>query len=145
MAERVRVARHWQSGTTSDLTCAEDLLCASFPRYIFLMTLFIFGCTGSSLLPAGFSLVAESRCYSLVAWASHCSGFFCCKAGDLGTRDSVVAASGLSSCSSQALEHRLSSGGTWNLAALWRVGPSQTRDQTHVSCTGKPGKPKPLK
>ena len=30
MAERVRVARRWRSGATSDLTCAEDLLRASF-------------------------------------------------------------------------------------------------------------------
>ena len=44
--------------------------------------------------------------------ASHCGGFSCCKTRALGTLASVVAACGLSSCSSQALEHRLSSCGT---------------------------------
>jgi len=39
------------------------------------------------------------------AWAYHCDGFSCCRAQALGTQDSVVAAHGLSSCSSQALEH----------------------------------------
>ena len=34
------------------------------------------------------------------AWASHCSDFSCCKAQTLGTW-------GLSSCGSEALEHRL--------------------------------------
>ena len=45
------------------------------------------------------------------AWASHCGGFSCCGAPALGTRASVVAAHGLSSCGSQALECRLSSCG----------------------------------
>ena len=44
--------------------------------------------------------------------ASHCGGFSCCRAWALGARISVVAAGGLSICSSQALEHRLSSCGT---------------------------------
>ena len=43
--------------------------------------------------------------------ASHCSGFSCCGVRALGTRASVVAAHGLSSCGSQALERRLSSCG----------------------------------
>ena len=44
-------------------------------------------------------------------WASHCGGFSCCRAWALGAWASVVAARGLSSCGSWALEHRLSSGG----------------------------------
>ena len=43
------------------------------------------------------------------AWASHCGGFSCCRAWALGARASVVVARGLSSCSTQALERRLSS------------------------------------
>ena len=48
----------------------------------------------------------------LIAWASHCGGFSCCGARALGVQASVVAACGLSSCGSRALEHRLSSCGT---------------------------------
>ena len=47
------------------------------------------------------------------AWASHCSGFSCCRAWALGMRTSVVVARGLSSCGSRALECRLSSCGAW--------------------------------
>ena len=42
---------------------------------------------------------------------SHCSGFSCCGAQAPGARASVVAARGLSSCGSRALECRLSSCG----------------------------------
>ena len=41
--------------------------------------------------------------------ASHCGAFSCSGAWALGTWASVVVAHGLSSCGSQALEHRLSS------------------------------------
>ena len=37
------------------------------------------------------------------AWASHCSGFSCCRAQALGARASVVAAQMLRSCGSQTL------------------------------------------
>ena len=71
----------------------------------------------------GLSLVAASGGYSSCsARASHCSGFSCCRAQAVGVRASVVAAHGpqraqasvvvargLSSCGTQALEHRLSS------------------------------------
>ena len=45
------------------------------------------------------------------AWASHCGGFSCCGAQALGAWATVVVARGLSSCSSWALERRLSSCG----------------------------------
>ena len=45
------------------------------------------------------------------AWAPHCSGFSCCRPWALGMQASVVAARGLSSCGSRALERRLSSCG----------------------------------
>ena len=47
------------------------------------------------------------------ARASHCSGFSCCGARALGVWASVVAARGLSTCGSQAIECRLSSRGAW--------------------------------
>ena len=80
--------------------------------YLFIY-LFIYGCVGSSLLRV-LSLVrwagATLHCS---AWASHSSGFSCCRAWALGTQASVVVARGLSSCGSQALECRLSSWGAW--------------------------------
>ena len=53
---------------------------------------------------------ATLRC---CARASHCGGFSCCGAWAVSTRASVVVACRLSRCGSQALEHRLSSCGTW--------------------------------
>ena len=77
--------------------------------------IFIFGCIGSSLLHVGFLYLrragATLRCD---AQASHCGGFSCCRAWALGARASVVAAHGLSSCGSRALECRLSSWGAWS-------------------------------
>ena len=58
--------------------------------------------------------------------ASHCGGFSCCRARALGVRASVVTARGLKSCGLQALEHRLSSSGTWAslLRGMWDLpGP----------------------
>ena len=48
-------------------------------------------------------------------WAFHCSGFPLCGAWALGLWASVVAAHGLSSCGSGALERRFSSCGAWAL------------------------------
>ena len=44
-------------------------------------------------------------------WASHCSGFSCCRAWALGVQASVVVAHGLSRSGSRAPECRLSSCG----------------------------------
>ena len=89
--------------------------------------LFIYGCVGSSLLRAGVLQLQQAgaslRCG---ARASHCGGFSCCGAPALGTWASVVAACGLSSCGSQALERRLSSCGAWAqlLRGMWDLpGP----------------------
>ena len=74
----------------------------------------IFGCIGSLLLHAGFlQLWQAGATLCCGAWASRCSGFSCCGAWALGTWASVVAACGLSSCGSQALQCRLSSCGAW--------------------------------
>ena len=56
------------------------------------------------------------------AWASHCSGFSCCKAQALGTRASVVVAHEFSSCGSRAQL----------LRSMWES--SRTRDRTCVPC-----------
>ena len=84
-------------------------------------------------------------------------GFSCCGAWALGAGASVVAAHGLSSCSSRALEHvgfsscrmwtqqlqlagsRVQAQQLWHmgLVALRHVGSSQTRDRTCVPCIGR--------
>ena len=81
-----------------------------FLKFYLFIYLFIFGCTGSSLL-CGLSLVEASRGFRCGARTSHCGGFSCHRAQALGVRASVVVTHGLSSCGSQALECRLSSCG----------------------------------
>ena len=89
------------------------------------MILFIFGCSGSSLPGAGFSLLAVSRGDSSCgAWA-----FFIAVASRVAEQGPK--ALGFSSCSSWALEHRLSS------CAAWQMGSSRIRDRTRVSCIGR--------
>ena len=61
--------------------------------FFYKIYLFIFSCTGSSLLRTGFSLVAPSKWGPLCscgAWVSHCGGFSCCGALALGHVGSVV-------------------------------------------------------
>ena len=88
---------------------------------LFLKNYLIFGCGGSSLLHAGFSLAAESGGYSslwcagfslqwllfLQSTGSRPAGFSSC-----GAWASVVVARRLSTCGSRPLECRLSSCGT---------------------------------
>ena len=78
-----------------------------------LIYIFIFGCAGSSLLCQLFSncgqwghSVAKNRL--LIAVAS-----LVAELGLAGLRASVVVAHGLSSCSSQTLEHSFNSYGAW--------------------------------
>ena len=79
----------------------------------FLIILFIFGCDGLHCY-MGFSLVAANGSYSLIV----VHGLLIMVAslvaehGLKGSQASVAAACGLSSCGSQALEHRLNSCGT---------------------------------
>ena len=61
--------------------------------------------------------------FSCDVQASLCSGFSCCGACNLGRQASVAVAHGLSSCSSWALEHRLSSLGTRALLLCGMRGP----------------------
>ena len=75
--------------------------------------IFIFGCPGSSML---LSPVAASWDSSRLAMP--CGGFSCCGALALGWSG-------------------FRSGGAVGLVALQHVGSSQTRNQTHVPCTGR--------
>ena len=119
-----------------------------FNKFIYFIYL-IFGCIGSLLLCAGFLQLrrvgATLRCS---AWASHCGGFSCYGAWALGTRALVVVALGLSSCGSQALEHRLSSCGAWAqlLRGMWDlpgpgIEPVSPTLAGGILTTAPPGKP----
>ena len=56
-----------------------------------------------------FSSFSEQGLHSSCSgWASHCSGFSCCRGWALDKWASVIVPRGLMSCSSWALEHRLS-------------------------------------
>ena len=76
-----------------------------FKIYLYMTALDLYYCVW-------LSLVALSGSYSFTV-ASHCSSFSCCRAWALGIWASVVKAHGLSSCGLWALEHWLSSFGTW--------------------------------
>ena len=83
--------------------------CLCFFFFSNLKILFGFGCAGSLLLHWLFSQRAGVTLHCVVQ-ASR-SGFFCCGAQTQGRQTSVVAARGLSSYGSQALEHRRNSYG----------------------------------
>ena len=94
---------------------------ASFPtcnsylkkKFIYLFLALLGLCLGLCCCSWAFSRCSDPGLLSSCGvQVSHCGGFSCCKTRALGTLASVVAACGLSSCSSQALEHRLSSCGT---------------------------------
>ena len=105
---------------------------------IFFIHLFVFGCTGSSLLLSGFlSLRRAGSTLCCSARASHLGGFSCFRAQARGAWASVAVAGGLRSYASRALEHWLSSCGVWALIAPRHAESSWTRDQTHVPCTGR--------
>ena len=68
--------------------------------------------------------------------ASHCGGFSCGGGQALGDRAWAVATHRLSSCGSQAREHRLSS---WGAGAFWLCGRwgLARPERTHVPCTDR--------
>ena len=74
----------------------------SFSLFFLVISFVYFGRAGSSLLHRLSPLVTSCN-----AQASHRAGFSCCRAWALGTGALGVAACQLSSCGSQALEHRL--------------------------------------
>ena len=101
--------------------------------------LFIFfGCVGSSLLPAGFSLVAASGGYSLL-WCTGFSLWWLLLLQSMGSRHAGFSSCGtgaqqlwLAGCRVQAQQLQRT-----GLVALWHVGSSQTRDRIHVPCIGR--------
>ena len=76
------------------------------------VSLFFLGCAGTSLLRAGFLSGGEQWAHCS-AWASRCGGLSCCRAQALGS--GALVSYRLSSSGSRALEHGLSSCGTWAL------------------------------
>ena len=74
--------------------------------FIFKIILFIHRPCWVFIAVWSFSSCGERGLLSICAWASHCGGFSCCGPQALGWP-------GFSSCSSQALEHRFNSCGTW--------------------------------
>ena len=83
---------------------------------------FLFSCAESSLLCGLYSSCGGwGLLFSCRARAPHCTGFFCSGARAQGIRASVVAAHGLRSPGSWALEHRLTGYGTraYSLLGKW--------------------------
>ena len=85
------------------------------------------------------------------AWASHCSGFSCCRARALGAWASVVVACGLQQLWLTGCRAQPQWFWRMGLVAPRHVGSSQTRARTHVPCIGRrilnhcatpPGKPR---
>ena len=90
---------------------------------------FFFGCAGSLLLQGLFSSCGKQGLLpSCSVWASHYSGFSCCRVQSLGQRASVVVVRELES-----------TGSLWRkgLVAPGHMGSSQTRDRIRVSCIGR--------
>ena len=110
---------------------------------IYLFYLFIFGCTGSSLLLAGFlKLQRAGATLHCGARASHCRGFslrWLLLLRSTGSRHV-----GFSSCSTRAQQLRLA-GSRAQAQQLWCTGPaaprhvgsSRTRAWTNVPCIGR--------
>ena len=95
-----------------------------------LKNLFIFGCTGSSLLAQAFSICPSTEWRLLSSChvrPSHCSGLSCCGAGALEYKD-------FSSCSSWELEWGLSHCGaeTYLPNGIWHLpGPGIKSESLH--------------
>ena len=99
----IKFPQSFQKCLTFFQSRAPSFICFSIqnncPAFFFFFNLFIY-----------LFLAALGLC--CCAWA-FCGGFSCCRARALGVQALVVVARGLSSCGSQALEHRLSSCGAW--------------------------------
>ena len=100
----IPISLHFISSSTLISTCnSAGCLCFTFIFLKFIYLLFMFGCTGSLLLRAGFLyLWRAGPILHCSVQASHCSGFSCCGAWDLDLWASVVVARRLSSCGTQA-------------------------------------------
>ena len=117
-----------------------------FCPLLFLKNNFIFGCI-ESLLSHGLFLSCREEGLSLVVVC----GLLVAEHRLCGALAVVVAARGLSSCNSQALEHRLDGCGAWAylLCSLWDLPGSAVEPRT-PALTGRfftsepPGKPCPF-
>ena len=97
----------------SNPTARTEMNLWCFP-FFFFFNLFFFFSAGSSLLLKGFLLLQwVGAAFHCGPWASHCSGFSCCRAHTLGARAPAVGA------------HRFS-------CPTQHVVSSQTSDQTCV-------------
>ena len=123
------------------------LTCTHYFIYFFVINLFL-AVLGPRHYAQAFPGCGERGLLSSCGpWASHCSGFSPCVAQALGARASVLAAQGLSSCSSRSPEHGLRNCGTWAwlLCSMWKlprpgIEPmSPTLAGGFLSC-GSPGK-----
>ena len=105
--------------------------------FILLFTSFIFG-HARSLLLRGFSLVAASRSYPRVVVCGLLIAVLSPMAehGLQGMQASAVVAHGLNNCGSWPPEHRLKIVAR-ELSHGMCVGSSQSRNQTHVSCSDR--------
>ena len=118
--------------------------------FYYFFNLFIFGYAQSLVLCRVFSSCSERGLLaSCDARASHCGGFSCCKHGLQGTQASAVVTHGLSSCDSQALEHRLKNCGAqvWLLHDMLDLPQSGIEPKSPVLAgefftTEPPGKPR---
>ena len=108
----------------------KELYQLCFFLFFYKFIYFIFGCVGSSLLHAGFlQLWRAGATLHCGAWASHCSGFSCCRACALGARAQKLWLVGSSPQVQQLWR--------MDLVAQRHVGSSWTRAQTHVPCIGR--------
>ena len=138
-ASPIFTCQHRSAAFCEVLVTVVTLTASSFKSNFVYLCLDVLGlcCVGFFLVGAtlavvhGLLIVVASR---FSAWALGSTG---CREHRLqGAQASVVSACGLSSCGSQALEHRLNSCGA--VAQLpFSMVFSQTRHQTHVFCIGR--------
>ena len=97
----------------------------SFRGFFFFWKTYFLAMVGPRCCTRAFSSCGGGN-YSLVCVGLYCSGFSCCGARVPGAQASVIVLRGLSICSLGALEHWLSSCGTWSqvLHNMWDLpGP----------------------
>ena len=126
----------WQEKPAKAFHCP-FIFFLSFLIYLFIY-LFIFGCIGSSLLRAGFSLVVVNGGYSSL-W---CTGFslrWLLSLQSMGSRHTAFSSCGTWAQQSWLAGSRAQAQQLWHtgLVAPRHVGSSGTRAQTHVPCIGR--------
>ena len=92
----------WESLSSFKCTCFINARISFLNFIIYFLLCWVF------LAALGFSLVVQNGYSSHIAWASHCSGFSCCRAWALSSWASAVAAPRLQSTGSVVATHGLS-------------------------------------